>query len=180
VNLHLDATQASWKLTMTILRVSDESAVERVTMPVDLVAPAKVVNDLADMLRRHLLTVAGVQTQARPAWATLPTGAHRASWMAACEQTLAIQFAAIKEGPRVGLYAPRSIIDGLLEACLQAPTSVLWRMLLLTALSRLKESEPDVVAEYVVKLVQLQREYAIGGPCAAALGTAAGSIGAEG
>ena len=178
-NLHVDATQSRWLAAMTVLRVADGAVLERVDAHVDAASPLSAVTALGAALSRHALTLSGVQPQSRPAWASLPVAGKRASLMAACEQVLAVQFAALHEGPRVGLYGPRSIVDGLFGACLDAPTSAPWRMLLLTALSRLQDIEPAVVAEYRERLARLQEQHPVAGEAGAAVEKLTQAIGAR-
>ncbi len=80
------------------------------------------------------------------------------------EQLLAVRCATMNGVSREFLHAEREIIDGNLQLCLIFPSNIATRILLVQTLLNMNKTKPEVVREFIEKVVMLQKDKPLAEP----------------
>jgi tetratricopeptide (TPR) repeat protein len=167
---HVDATRTPWnaQLTLEQPRRAEAPAIS-IRQNIDPVNVAQGVVALLETLMMRVSMLLAVQRlEADPALAA-PDSGRLAAYLDALEQALAVWIAVSQEVGDSFLGPERAIFDQLFDVCEKGARMLRPRMLYLTALENRARLRPDLVGEYLDKLLPLEERYPTAHACGARL-----------
>jgi tetratricopeptide (TPR) repeat protein len=161
VYLHVDARSSPWVLKLRIEHELRNAAPVEFELKMDLrTAGHDALTLLYDLIPRLTALLPLRREESNSALGTPPVELLPA-YLAAIEQALAMGLAARQTTGESFLHQERSIIDHLFDVALQGEQLLRPRMLLVNALENETRRRPDIVREYLGKLVMLQQRHAL-------------------
>jgi hypothetical protein len=160
VFMHIDAAHSPW-----LLRVTLEQPTRPEARPVLLEqafelrsAAQDALTLLNDIITRVTILLALRKEDVAPELAT-PGNDLIPGYLTAIEQALAVGLAARMPAPSPLLYQERAIFDHLFDVALYGDEQLRPRMLLVNTLENESRRRPDIVREFLEKLMMLQQKH---------------------
>lgn len=155
---HLNLQSDPWIVDLRVLRTVDgecEGNLETSFAPAD---PGERVSELS----RRLVTLLAQRTKTMmhtpsPLY-QLPETPYLANYLLRLEQLLAVRCAGMDGVSPAFLNGEREIVEGNLQLCLGCPNNIAARLLLAETLLTMNRIKPEVVHEFIDKVLMLQKE----------------------
>jgi hypothetical protein len=157
---HVDAVRTPWSAQLTLEQPQrPEAPGITIRQNIDPANVAQGVVALLETLMMRVSVLLAVQRlEADPALAA-PDSGRLAAYLNALEQALAVWIAVSQEVGDSFLEPDRAIFDQLFDVCEKGARMLRPRMLYLTALASRARLRPDLVGEYLDKLLPLEERY---------------------
>ncbi len=168
VNAHVDASQADWGVTLSIVKVGDGSVVKTIEALLRPQAPGTAIEQLANELTAALAGLEGIQPEKIPAWYRNPVSERWPQALFARTQALVILLASEDPNGLRTLFGDGQILDGLLHLAIDQKADPVSRMLLFTTLARHRALGAQSYLDYGSRVMRLQLEFPLTGETAAA------------
>ena len=163
INAHIDASQPEWAITLTILLVSDGAAVRTLSAACVPEQCATALTALSQGLVDLACREANAEPELPPPWYLPPPADRWPHSLYARTQTLVVLAAALHKSDGPSLYGDRAILDGILSNAVDQKNDPVARLLLVTALSRHRDTGSPIYHDYEERLRTLQKEHPIRG-----------------
>jgi tetratricopeptide (TPR) repeat protein len=161
VFLHVDARATPWLLRVSIENMQRQAPPVVFERAFTLATAAEDVMALLDDVMSRLTILLALRREEVNTALAAPAATLLPGYLAAIEQALAVGLAARQTGGESFLHQERSIFDHLSDVTLQANQSLRARMLLVNALENQSRRRPDMVLEYLDRLMLLQRTHSL-------------------
>jgi hypothetical protein len=160
---HIEAAQVPWAARLTLEQpLRAESTAITIRQRIDPANVAQGVVALLETLMMRVSVLLALQRQdADPALAA-PDSGRLSAYLVALEYALAIGLGARDDAGDSFQRPERAVFQHLFETCENGAGLLRPRMLLVNALERHSRRQPDVVREYLDKLLPLRGRYAPG------------------
>jgi hypothetical protein len=172
----LDTILPVWKFNLCLLRLSDNSRMDEVTIEFSADEPGLAMEQIIVAVEKILIKHAGIHSVRLPAWYQLPTGSAKSDYLLRLEQQLAVMCINMDFLEGGGLSGEHEILDGTLQLCLRQPKNHVVRMILAQTALQMKKACPEIVNAYKNKLNLLNREYPLTGSAATLIQTAIATL----
>ncbi len=160
---HIEAAQSPWNVRLTLEQPRrPEAAAISIRQSIDPGNVAQGVVALLETVMMRASVLLSLQRQdAEPSLAA-PDSGRLSAYLSALEQALAVWLAVREDVGDAFLNPERAVFDQLFEVCENGARLLRPRMLLVTALEQRARRRPDLVNEYLGKLLPLQEKHAPG------------------
>lgn len=155
---HLTVVGESWNARARIIRTIDSNCVSDWTQPIALDDPKPALDHMVSQVHSELQRHAGAIPVPSGSQYQVPQGIYFGEYLLRLEQLLAVRCGSMENVSRSFLIGTRSIIDGVLNLCLECPSLLVPRLILLEVLSCLNRVDRDLVCEYRDRINLLQKE----------------------
>lgn len=152
VTVHIDAEVEPWSAELAFVRAADGNRIGELHQRFTPVDPEAGLRRLADEVVD--LLSAAVAEVAQPRY-TIPAGPNFPDYLLRLEQLLAVRCTAMDGVSPTFLAGERGILDGDLNMVQRSPDSLPARLLLRETLAAMKKVRPEIAAEYVARVDQL-------------------------
>lgn len=160
---HLQASSASWKLDVRIIRTADASLIKTLITEFDPIELHNAIPKLSREILAALIELGGVRTETAPEFYSPPDGAAFGNYLLRLGQLLSTRTTKGVIDAEQFLLLPREIVDGNLQLCVSHPSNATVRIVLARTIQGMKAVFPELIAEFHDKLVLLQEKYPIEG-----------------
>ena len=155
---HLDVGDHLWTVNLRLLRVADRKCLGTFQTEFPVATPEHAIRGLSAPLLALLSQEPGFKSQKNNSAYQVPEGALFSNYLLRLEQLLAVRCASLEDIHRDFLSGERDIINGMIQLCLECPRNIGTRILLAQTLLAMRKVRADVNAEFVDKVLMLQRD----------------------
>ena len=155
VTVHIDAEVEPWTADLAFVRTSDGVRIGELTREFDAASPEDGIKALATEVL-ELLGEAELLGSELPYEA--PNGSDFGSYLLRLEQLLAVRCAGMDGVPPAFLNGEREILAGEVALCRAEPENAAARLLLVETLAGIRGIRPEIAAEFMGSLQELERE----------------------
>jgi len=155
---HIDTATTPWAIGLRVIRTIDACCLGEANTLISMPPQEPPLGQLADAALAILQRETDLSVHEKAAWAQWPKGASFATCLLRSEQLLAALCAAREKSTEQFLSGTRDIVQGNIELCIQEPTNVVVRLILLRTLACLGRSHPVLLPEFRDQVHRLQKE----------------------
>ncbi len=155
VTVHVDAEVEPWTADLAFVRTSDGVRIGELTREFDAASPEDGIKALAtevlELLGEAEISGAEIEYEA-------PHDAEFSSYLLRLEQLLAVRCAGMDGVPPAFLSGEREILAGEVALCRAEPESAAVRLLLVETLAGMRGIRPEIAAEFLGSLQELETD----------------------